>query len=58
MSTEGLQLLLAHPDIDVNASPEDGVTPLMMAVLTNDEDVLQALLAHPAINVQARSQVI
>ncbi|CAK9212937.1 unnamed protein product [Sphagnum troendelagicum] len=51
-----VELLLAWPGVDVNATPEEGVekkTPLHMAAEQGHVEVVKLLLAHPQIEANA-----
>lgn len=48
-----VQLLLAHPYINVNASNNKGNTPLIAAVLSGSTTITRLLMAHPDIDVNA-----
>lgn len=52
-----LQLLLAHPDIDVNISDSDGITPLLDAVCKNHIDIVQLLLQNPRTDINAQNNL-
>jgi hypothetical protein len=48
-----VELLLKHPDIDVNYIDQHGMTPLMLAALFGHSGVVKLLLKHPGIDVNA-----
>lgn len=50
---EVVEILLDHPEIDVNRRAWNGDTPLHLATLEGYEDGIRALLAHPKIRVNA-----
>ncbi|KAB2105292.1 hypothetical protein AG0111_0g7058 [Alternaria gaisen] len=51
---EMVELLLLHPDIDVNPRDENGETPLHTAARKDRMEILVLLLAHPGIDVNSR----
>lgn len=53
--TNVVELLVAQGDrIDVNGrTPEQRLTPLMLAASGGDKDIVRCLLQHPSINVNA-----
>ena len=53
---EVIELLLSHPDIDVNVKNSDGDTPLHRVILRDSIEILQLLLAQPNINVNAENK--
>lgn len=54
---ELLELLLSHPQIDVNTQNNKKNTPLMQAILKgrNIKPMIEPLLAHPAIDLEIRN---
>lgn len=52
-----MKLLLAHPQIDVNAQTKDGATPLIIAAGYGYIDIVRLLLKHPKINVNIQDLV-
>jgi ankyrin repeat protein len=54
---EVIQLLLAHPRIDVNAVNHEVRTPLHMAIHKRSRQIVEALLSHPRINVNQATGV-
>jgi ankyrin repeat protein len=49
-SWEAFEIFLNHPDTDVNYSKDENITPLMLACVLNNVEMIKALLAHPKIN--------
>lgn len=54
---EVVEILLDHPEIDVNRRAWNGDTPLHLATLEGYEDGIRALLNHPKIRVNAYKYV-
>eukprot|EP00741_Cyanophora_paradoxa_P016267 tig00020911_g15706.t1 len=50
---EVVRLLLARPEVDVNARDEEGRTPLYAAAFSGGAATVQALLAAPGVDVNA-----
>jgi ankyrin repeat protein len=48
---ESVELLLKHPNIDVNKANNDGETPLLKAACFGLVEIVRELLAHPGIDV-------
>lgn len=46
-----IELLLAHPDIQVNMQARNEVTALMIAANMGHSDIVKRLLAHPGIQI-------
>ena len=46
-----VKLLLKHPTIDVNTEDLNGDTPLIIACIEGDFEVVELLLEQPNINV-------
>ena len=46
-----VQLLLAHPDVNVNKADQGGLTPLHIAAGLGYDVCVQFLLAHPDVHV-------
>lgn len=44
-------LLLSHPEIDVNSADNNGMTPLQLAARNGNMQIVQNLLSHPNIVV-------
>uniref|UniRef100_A0A7S3PK35 AN1-type domain-containing protein n=1 Tax=Aplanochytrium stocchinoi TaxID=215587 RepID=A0A7S3PK35_9STRA len=53
-AVEAVEVLLAHPEIDVDACGEDGVTALMNACLVGNVRIVNLLLNKSNVNVLAR----
>ena len=51
-----VKLLLAHPNIDVNAKNIAGWTPLHTSCSNNRIKIAELLLAHPNIDVNAKNE--
>ena len=50
-----VELLLAHPNIDVNKPRKDGATPLISSCEFAREEVALTLIKHPSVDVNAKS---
>ncbi|RXW15006.1 hypothetical protein EST38_g10851, partial [Candolleomyces aberdarensis] len=48
-----VELLMSHPDIDVNLGPRCGCTPLIASTYRNQGGITSKLLSHPHINPHA-----
>ena len=48
---EIVEMLLKHPDIDVNKTGSGGWTPLLLAIAEKNEGIVEILLKHPEIDV-------
>ena len=48
---EIVEMLLKHPDIDVNKTGSGGWTPLLLAIAEKNERIVEILLKHPEIDV-------
>jgi len=51
---EVVELLLNHPNIDVNARTEEGITALIIAAELGYKDIVEILLNYPKIDVNAQ----
>ncbi|KAI9025670.1 ankyrin repeat-containing domain protein [Hyaloraphidium curvatum] len=51
-----LELLLSDPRTDVNAVPDDGLTPLMMAAVEGTHYAVGQILAHSDVDVGRRNR--
>lgn len=54
--TEKLELLLGHPNIDVNL-PNFGFTALMQAAFRGHTEIAEMLLAQPGIDANLQTEV-
>ncbi|MBQ6516000.1 ankyrin repeat domain-containing protein [bacterium] len=54
--TSIVELLITHPDIDVNIKDKDGDTPLNNATLKAQRDVVKQLIEHPETNVNMKNK--
>jgi len=55
-STDALELLLAHPAVNVNARTGSSWSPLMLAAAAGYAEVVGLLLAHGAVDVNAANK--
>lgn len=53
--SEVLEILLQHPNLDVNAQDAHGWTPLMYAVASNHTEIVKRLLQVPTCDINAKS---
>ncbi|KAJ2934209.1 hypothetical protein H1R20_g2898, partial [Candolleomyces eurysporus] len=52
--TSVVELLMSHPNIDINLGPRCGCTPLIVSTYRNRSGVISKLISHPHINIHAR----
>ncbi|RXW12007.1 hypothetical protein EST38_g13848 [Candolleomyces aberdarensis] len=53
-TTTVIELLMSHPDIDVNLGPYCGCTPLIVATQQVCSKIISKLISHPHITIHAR----
>ncbi|ORX81437.1 ankyrin, partial [Anaeromyces robustus] len=51
---EIVQLLLKHPDIDVNFQNNKGFTPLIRAAKDGKKEIVELLLKHPNVDTNVQ----
>ncbi|RXW23767.1 hypothetical protein EST38_g2088 [Candolleomyces aberdarensis] len=49
-----VELLMSHPDIDINLGPRCGCTPLITSTYQRRSGIISKLISHPHINLHAR----